>query len=76
MYIVINQTIQTISLSTFTRRNVNSFLHSFFRPDFDVEDDLVVLVSESFQIVIKYCEVLVKCIIMVYFIYINVIDKL
>ena len=49
MYIVINQIIQTISLSTFTRRNVNSFLHSFFRPDFDVEDDLVVLVSESFS---------------------------
>ena len=61
MYIVINQIIQAISLSTFTRRNVNSFLHSFFRPDFDVEDDLVVVVSESFsdsdKILWSTCEV-------------------
>ena len=27
--------------SNITRRNVNSFLHSFYRPDFDVEDDLI-----------------------------------
>ena len=61
MYIVINQIIQAISLSIFTRRNVNSFLHSFFRPDFDVEDDLVVVVSESFsdsdKILWSTCEV-------------------